>query len=338
MSDRTPVNGSRPEYSDKYFVRAADILIADDHNPEVLMQIFCRSEGVLCGVNEAVSLFDHVRERLTICTLEDGDSIAPWETIMTISGAYRDFAPLETQCLGVLARGTRVATQTRAVVEAAGGKPVLFFGGRHDHYLVQKTDGYAAILGGAVGVATDAQGARSGYPGVGTIPHALIAAYGGDTVLASKKFVQHMPEDIPFVALVDFDNDCAGTSVAVARALGDRLSGVRLDTASALVDLSLVDSDPPLKGVNPSLVDCVRRALDEAGFPHVEIVVSGGMNATRIAEFETCDAQVDAYGVGSSILHNGGEFDFTADIVRAQGKAVSKEGRSYRPNDRLKPA
>ena len=258
------------------------------------------------------------------------------DTVLTIEGPYASFAHLETVYLGVLARGTRVATQTHAVVSAAEGKPVLFFGGRHDHYLTQEADGYAAMLAGASGVATDAQGKRMGAAGLGTMPHSLIAAYGGNTVLASQKFVEHLSADIPFVALVDFDNDCVGTSLAVAEALGERLSGVRLDTSNNLVDRSLEGAPDAEPGVNPQLVRNVREALDQAGHQHVEIIVSGGITAERIGVFNDTGAPVDAYGVGSSILRNTGEFDFTADIVRVDGEPVSKVGRSLQPNPRLK--
>jgi len=39
--------------------------------------------------------------------------------------------------------------------------------------------------------------------------------------------------------------------------------------------------------------------------------------------------------VGSSLFQ--GRFDFTADVVRVEGKPLAKVGRSYRPNPRLQP-
>lgn len=323
-------------YSDKYFVRAGDILAADGHDPKVLMQVFCRAAGLLCGIEETLQLLRNVDSDLTIHGLSDGDPIAPWETVLTIEGSYAAFAHLETLYLGVLARGTRVATQTQTIVSAANGKSVLFFGARHDHYATQEADGYAALIAGASGIATDAQGSRQSLPGIGTVPHALIAAYGGDTVLASQKFVEFMPPEIPFIALVDFDNDCVNTSLAVAEALGARLAGVRLDTSNKLIDASLQNDPSPQTGVNPALVRNVRNGLDEAGYHSVEIVVSGGLTAERVKAFEDAGAPVDAYGVGSSILRNTGEFDFTADIVRVDGKPISKVGRALQTNDRLK--
>ena len=153
----------------------------------------------------------------------------------------------------------------------------MFFPARFNHWLVQTGDGYAAHVAGAIGVSTDAQASWWGSHGVGTVPHTLIAAFGGDTVAATCAFADASGADVQVIALVDFDNDCVGTSLAVARALGRRLAGVRLDTSEAMVDRSIVpvmgDFDP--RGVNPRLVRNVRDALDAAGFSHVQIAVSG---------------------------------------------------------------
>ena len=101
---------------------------------------------------------------------------------MTIEGDYSLFAHLETVYLGCLARRTLIMRNVREVVEAAHGKPILFFPARHDHWLVQTGDGWAAHVAGAIGVSTDAQASWWGGAGVGTVPHGLIAAFGGDTV------------------------------------------------------------------------------------------------------------------------------------------------------------
>ena len=120
--------------------------------------------------------------------LYEGDEISPWETVMTIEGDYAEFAHLETVYLGCLARRTLIMRNVHEVVEAANGKPILYFPARHDHWLVQTGDGWAAHVAGAIGVSTDAQASWWGGRGVGTVPHGLIAAYGGDTALAARKF------------------------------------------------------------------------------------------------------------------------------------------------------
>ena len=325
-------------YSDKYFVRAREILLADRYRPRVTMQVFGKAQAFLGGVDEAIAILKLCAiewPELEVHALHEGDEIDPWETVLLIEGPYDAFAHLETLYLGVLSRRTRVGTNTRRVVEAAAPKEVMFFPARHDHWLVQTGDGYAAHVAGAIGVSTDAQASWWGSQGVGTVPHALIAAYGGDTVLATRKFAERIGPEVRLISLVDFENDCVRTSVEVARALGDRLYGVRLDTSEMLVDRSLWNQMGTFKptGVNPQLVWNVRRALDQAGFPVVKIVVSGGFTVEKIRDFERERVPVDGYGVGSSLFQ--GRFDFTADVVLRDGKPAAKAGRQYRPNPRL---
>jgi nicotinate phosphoribosyltransferase len=325
-------------YTDVYFNHARETLLRDGRHPRVVMQVFQKQRAVLGGMDEAIAIFklcSHDWDELTVHALYDGDEISPWETVMTIEGDYTLFAHLETCYLGVLARRTLISTNVRRVVEAARGKPILFFPARHDHHRVQTGDGYAAHVAGAIGVSTDAQASWWGGRGIGTVPHALIAAYGGNTVLAATKFAESASDDVNVVVLVDFENDSVRTSLEVARAMGSRLWGVRLDTSRTLVDRSLWhemgDFDP--RGVNERLVRKVRDALDENGFERVRIVVSGGFDVDRIREFEAKEVPVDSYGVGSSLIR--GDNDFTADIVLTDGLPSGKVGRTYRPNPRL---
>ena len=201
-------------------------------------------------MDEAIAVLklgSHGWDELEVRALYDGDGLAPWETVMTIEGDYTLFAHLETVYLGVLARRTLISTNVRRVVEAAAPKPILFFPARHDHWLVQTGDGYAAHIAGAIGVSTEAQSSWWGGTGIGTVPHALISAYGGDTVAAAVHFADWAPPEMNVVVLVDFENDSVRTSLEVARALGPRLWGVRLDTAQQLVDRSLWDEHRRLR-------------------------------------------------------------------------------------------
>jgi nicotinate phosphoribosyltransferase len=325
-------------YSDKYFVRSRDILLAEGYRPQVTMQVFGKSSAFLGGIDEAIAILKQCAvdwSELKVWALYDGDEVQPWETVLLIEGPYDAFAHLETLYLGVLSRRTRVGTNTRMVVEAAAPKEVLFFPARHDHWLVQTGDGYAAHVAGAIGVSTDAQASWWGSEGVGTVPHALIAAYGGDTVAATRKFADHLGPGVRLISLVDFHNDCVRTSLEVAEGLGERLYGVRLDTSEMLVDRSLWQEMGQFRptGVNPQLVWNVRRALDQAGHRKIKIFVSGGFTAEKIREFERAGVPVDGYGVGSSLFE--GKYDFTADIVLLEGKPAAKIGRSFRPNPRM---
>jgi nicotinate phosphoribosyltransferase len=330
-------------YTDAYFNHARETLLADGRHPRVVMQVFQKREAYLGGMDEALAILklcSHDWDDLTVHALYDGDRIDPWETVLTIEGDYTHFAHLETLYLGTLARRTLITTNVVRVLEAANGKQIIFMPARHDHHRIQTGDGYAAyvagqIVGAPVGVTTDEQASWWGGKGVGTVPHALISAYGGNTVLAASKFAEWAPPDLNVTVLVDFENDSVRTSLEAARALGDRLWGVRLDTSEALVDRSLWGEMGDFKptGVNERLVWNVREALDANGFERVKIVASGGFDAEKIRAFEERGVPVDSYGVGSALIR--GENDFTGDIVLTDGLPSAKVGRRFRESPRL---
>jgi nicotinate phosphoribosyltransferase len=375
-----------------YFNRAKEI--ARRHPQEdsagVLMQVFQKNEGILCGMDEALGILktcsghwrndelaqmtfdsymsvklllrqlalspnkDERYERahqlmlleeelngmwvpgwdlLEVEACYDGTEIVPWEPVMHIRGPYSAFAHLESVYLGVLARRTLVASNTARVVDAANGKPVLFFADRFDHWANQGGDGYAAYVGGATGFASDAMGAWWGESGMGTMPHALIAFFDGDTIAACRAFHEIYP-DVPLIPLVDFNNDCADTAEMCYHEFGDALWGVRLDTSENMVDASIYGAshaygtlwtpqhqmgDFKPTGVNPQLVHNVRSMLDGAGGKDVKVVASGGFNPEKINTFEEMGVPVDAYAVGESLLL--GSNSFTADVVEPTGKA-----------------
>ena len=346
---RLPVEKMREGYySDAYFTHTKALLEAEDRHPHVIMQVFQRETSVLGGIDEAIAVLRGCTGRhgpdgrwvgafgdIEVRALHEGDPISPWETVMTIEGDYSAFAHLETVLLGCLARRTLVMCNVDEVVEAARGKPILYFPARHDHWLVQTGDGWAAHVAGAIGVSTDAQASWWGGRGVGTVPHALIAAYGGDTVEAARAFAKRFAAIMSITVLVDFENDSVRTALEVAEALGEDLWGVRLDTSDRLADRGLVErmGEQAPTGVAPELVRLVREELDHAGHERVKIVVSGGFKASRIRDFEAAGVPVDAYGVGSALIR--GSNDFTADIVLLDGEPVAKVGREHRPNDRL---
>jgi nicotinate phosphoribosyltransferase len=361
---------------------------------EVEMQWFPRRAPscVVVGVDKALAMlrectgyfegdrFVNTFDRMEVWAVHDGSEAAydgdPLNVmpVMRMRGRYRDFAILETPTLGALTRGSRVATNVYEVLKAARGKQVLFFPARFDAHEVQAADGYAYQIAVQLfnqnygkslkaHVSTDAQGDWWGGAGGGTVAHAAIACFLGDTAEAMMAFAATRPADIPRIALVDFRNDCVGTSLAVIRAMFRRyrellragredearkykLYGVRPDTSSNMRDVSV----PPLGdrrldcGVNPRLVFAMREAIDREWASwdlqgadrelareycqDVKIAVTGGFTAAKIRQFEGLDVPADIYGVGSWLLsscdEHGTANDFTADVVR-----VKIEGRWY---------
>ncbi len=277
---------------------------------------------------------------LVVRALYDGEEVGDREPVMLIKGDLATFVHLETLYLGALTDGTMVATNTRNVVKAANGKPILMFAARHQAHESQAGGGYAAYVAGVMGVSTDEQGEYWGSKGLGTIPHALIAAYNGNTVLATMKFAEFIDPEVKVISLVDFDNDSVNTSLEVANILGKRLWGVRLDTASNMVDRSIWENimrgrqmaAGKITGVTPELVWNVRKALDQDGYHHVKIIASGGFNAEKIRVFERNGVPVDVYGVGSALYDRQyGKFEYTADV----SEPYAKRGRAFSINKRL---
>ena len=305
--------------------------------------------------HELNELWVNCRDQIQVHALYDGDRVEPWEPFLTIAGPQQYFAYLETVLLGVIARPTATATATAKVVKAARGKPILFFPARFDHFWVQATDGYAAMKAGAGGVSTDANADYWGAEGLGTIPHALIGAYNGSTSAASLAFDRQIADNVNRIALVDWENDCIGTTLDVVKAyyreyfggnaedsthwhkvIGPgkkKLWGVRFDTSGTLRDISVVPQNSGSLGVCPELVFRARQVFDEHGLRDLKILVSGGFDAERIELFENLAVPVDMYGVGSNLFKE--KIDVTADIVLVEGKPCAKIGRQAGNFERL---
>ena len=332
-------------FSAVYFLKTREIVRKNLPGNEVTMQFFQKKNAVLCGTDESIALihtFAKDPKSLVIHSLKDGDKIKPYETVLTVTGPYENFGYLEGLIDGILSRRTSVATNVYNVVKAAQysgkEKPIIFMADRDDHYTQQAGDGYAAFIGGSTAQATHAMNEWWGKEGIGTMPHALIQMFSGDLVAATKAYYEMYPED-ELIALVDYNNDVITDSLKVARAFGEKLKGVRVDTSRTMVDRyffrnqhKMGSFDP--RGVNPELIFALRKALDDEGFHHVKIVVSGGFNEERILQFEKAKVPVDMYGIGSSLLKI--NIGFTGDNVLLNGRAEAKKGRKYRENPRLK--
>ncbi|HID86846.1 MAG TPA: nicotinate phosphoribosyltransferase [Anaerolineae bacterium] len=317
--------GLSEDRADVYFARTQTILQKEGLDPIVTMEIFPSRDGIFCGIKEVLELLATVLpEDAEVWTLDEGESMSEGEIVLRITAPYSSFGLYETAILGILAHESGWATAARECVEAAEGVPIISFGARHVHPDVSARMEYAAIVGGCVTCATSAGAKLAGKAPAGTIPHAMILIFG-DTVKATEAFDRHMPPEFPRIALVDTFKDEAEESLRVARAMGDRLWGVRLDT-------------PPERGrVTPALVKEVRARLDQAGFPDVKIFVSGGITPERIRQFIAEGAPVDGYGVGSYIS-GARPIDFTGDLKVVAGKPLAKRGRipGITHNPRLK--
>ena len=262
------------ETADIYFAHTVEILRREGLNPVATMEVFPSRSGILCGMEEVKALLSKVlpEGNREVWALAEGERMESKEVILRITAPYQSYGLYETAIDGIIAHCSGWATAARECVEAAQGIPVISFGARHVHPLVAGLMDYAAIVGGCAGCSSVIGARLAGREPSGTMPHALILIMG-DTVRATQAFDRHMPPHVPRISLVDTFKDEAEESVRVAQALGERLNSVRLDT-------------PAERGrVTPELVKEVRARLDLAGFKHVKIFVSGGINPERIRTF-----------------------------------------------------
>ena len=291
----------------------------------VAMEFSPQNAGVFCGITEARVLLARILPETgsEVWALEEGEAVGAKEVALRVKAPYGSLGLYETAIGGILSSNTGWATAARECVDAAGDIPVVALGARHMHPDVAATLDYASIIGGCVSCST-IQGARlAGVTPSGNMPHSLPLLMA-DTVKAVQAFDRHMPQEVPRVALVDTFKDEAEEALNVARALRDRLRGIRLDTP------------PERGGVTTDLVKEVRARLDLSGFRHVEIMVSGGFNPERIREFVASGAPVNTFGVGT-YLACASPNPYTFDIHEIDGRPVAKRGRTpgITPNPRL---
>lgn len=296
--------------TDIYFVRTLEILrAAGKEDTTVTAEIFSGGAGTFCGLEEAVHLLQ--RKKVEVWALKEGEDFAAREVVMRLRGSYGEFGIYETAVLGMLASASGWATAARRCKEVAGGKAVYCFGARHLHPAVAPVMERAAVVGGADGCSCVLGAVLAGRKPTGTVPHAAVLIMG-DTLEVAKVFDRIMPPEDQRVILVDTFKDEAEEALRVAESLRGRLAGVRLDTPGER------------GGVTAGLVREVRARLDQAGFSHVNLVVSGGITAERIPALAAAGAE--AFGIGSYISRSPA-IDMTMDIKEVEGKPVAKRGR-----------
>jgi nicotinate phosphoribosyltransferase len=317
---------------------ARAVLLADGRSPQVTIQITAEHDGVLSGTDEVIGFLKTVVDDwsgIAVNSLYDGDRVEAGEAVMTIAGAYERFAHLAPLCLGVLSRRTRVATNARLLAEAARPKPVVTVPARNDHFLMHPGDAQAAQIGGVHPLSGAVQPPGRNQPRLQLVPHALVAAYGGDTVAAVRACIAHTQTGEMLVVPVDYENDSVATALAVARSQEAHVWGVQVATSEHLVDRSIIAQMGTFEpaGVNPQLVWNVRNALDAEGFGDIKILVSGAFTAARIRDYEEDGVPVDAYGIGASLLD--GRYGFLADVVTLDGEPQARVGIAEHPNARM---
>ena len=296
--------------TDIYFIRTLEILkAAGKYDTEVTAEIFANGEGVLCGVEETINLLKN--KDVQVWGLQEGEKFARKEVVLRIKGRYSEFGVYETAILGILASSSGWATAARRCKELAGDKKGICFGARHVHPAIAPVMERAAIVGGVDGCSCILGAKLAGQEPMGTVPHAVMLIIG-DTLKVAEYYHEIMPPEDPRIILVDTFKDEAEEALRLAKALRENLHGIRLDTPGER------------GGVTPGLVREIRARLDQAGFSHVKLFASGGIDETRLPALS--EAGIDSFGIGS-FISRAPAIDMTMDIKEVEGQPVAKRGR-----------
>ncbi|KAB1187281.1 MULTISPECIES: nicotinate phosphoribosyltransferase [Haloferax] len=300
--------------TDAYFERTEATLRHAGKNPRVVAEVTADQfpDGefeVFAGVKDAAALLEG--HDVDVDAMHEGQ-LFDGGPVMRIEGDYLEFARLETSLLGFLSHASGCATAALDARVAAPDSTVLSFGARHVHPSIAAMVERSALVAGLDGFSHVAAGDILGREASGTMPHALIIAFGRDKQEdAFRAFDEAVPEGVPRVALCDTYGDEVGEVLSAVDALGDHLDSVRLDTTSSR------------RGNFRHIVREVRWELDARGHEDVGIFVSGGLGPTELRELRDV---VAGFGVGGYIS-NANPVDFALDIVEVEGELAAKRGK-----------
>jgi nicotinate phosphoribosyltransferase len=300
--------------TDAYFLRTEEALEHAGANPRVTCEVtadqFPDGEFELfAGLKDAAHLLSGLPidvDAMPEGTLFDGGPV------MRIEGHYLDFARYETSLLGFLSHASGVATAALEARVAAPDSSILSFGARHVHPSIAGMVERSALIGGLDGFSHVAAGDLLGREASGTMPHALMICLGkGNQEQAWRAFDEAVDESVPRIALCDTYSDEKDEVLRAVETLGDRLSGVRLDTTGSR------------RGDFRHIVREVRWELDARGHDDVDIFLSGGLGPARLRELRDV---ADGFGVGGYVS-NADPVDFALDIVEVDGEPAAKRGK-----------
>ena len=230
---------------------------------------------------------DYLRDlRFTgeILAMPEGEIGFPNEPLLRVTAPFPEALIIESGLLRTVGISTLIATKAARLHIAAEGRAVSDFSFRraHEPYLAARS----GFIGGCNSTSFVAAAREYDIPGAGTVPHALIQAYG-DELTAFRAIADALPE---FSLLLDTYDVRQGIEHAIIVGLesparsGHRLVSVRLDSGDLGADARLC-----------------RSLLDEAGLTSVKVLVSGDLEEFRIRELVRSGAPIDGYGVGGNL-------------------------------------
>ncbi len=309
--------------TDVYFVRIEECLLGDNLDKtkvwaEVTTGGIPRDSKnlVFLGLQDVLNLLSEAQLPVNIYSIKEG-TVLPNTDIngvkipfLVIEGAYGDFAIYETPLLGLLCFQSGVGTSALRIRKAAEDRILLSFGIRRMPPTIAPIIDRACYVAGFDGVSCVLSAEKLGIEATGTMPHAFIMIKGGieDAMIS---FDKHIDSEVSRIALADTFNDERVEVLQALNALGDKLSGVRLDTPSSR------------KGSFRDIIQEIKWELKQRNREDIKIFLSGGLNEESILELKDI---ADGFGIGTYVS-NSPTIDFALDIVEIESKAIAKRGK-----------
>ena len=247
-----------------------------------------------------------------IRAVPEGTLLFPDEPMLEVTAPVIEAQVLESALLNACHLQSVLASKAARVVLAARGRDLAEFGLRRSHGTDAALKAARCAWIAGFGSTSDVLAGRAyGIPVSGTMAHSFVTAFGNELV-AFRAYARAFPDSA--ILLIDsYDTlDGARKAVTVARELaeqGHALAGVRLDSGDLL-----------------ALSRQVRLILDDAGFPGVRIVASGGLDEHDIADLVAAGAPVDSFGVGTrlNVSADAPSLDLVYKLVRYGDRDVLK--------------
>jgi nicotinate phosphoribosyltransferase len=271
---------------------------------------FLRKKGFK---EEFLEFLKKIRFTGDVWAVPEGELVFPNEPIIRVTAPIIEAQIFETFVINTVNFQTLIATKASRVVNSAKGRPVIDFGSRRAHEVdAGLKAARASYIGGCIGTSNVLAGKLYGIPVFGTMAHSYIEAFPSEKE-AFKAWIKSWGADT--VLLIDTYNTLRGARnaiEAVEEVTGKkRLKGVRLDSGEMI-----------------TLSKEVRKILDSAGFSSTKIFVSGGLDEYVIDDYLSKGAEMDVFGVGSSLVtsDDAPKIDIVYKLVESEenGKLVPR--------------
>ncbi len=230
-----------------------------------------------------------------IAALPEGSIAFPNEPLLRVTAPFREALLLEAGLLQALGLSTLIATKASRIVQAANQGKIR----RVSEFAFRRaqeplTVARASYIGGCTSTSLLTAAYEYRLPATGTVPHALIELFPTE----EEAFEAIAEAYNRYTLLLDTYDVRRAIHTAIGVALrsqetqGHTLAAVRLDSGDIAADSQYV-----------------RQQLDQAGLETVRILASGDLDEWKITELLEAGAQVDSFGIGTTLGSGAGSVE-----------------------------